>query len=174
MFPATSKPALRSLVVALACSLAVAPALAGKPEGAGGGDKGHGKKDKDHGGGKHGHADKGGKGDKREARVGGYFNDRDRQVARVYYGEHYGGSKSCPPGLAKKNNGCMPPGQARKYTVGQALPSTVVFYPVPAAVVVQLPAPPIGHKYVRVAADILLIAVGSSMVVDAITDLSRL
>ena len=27
---------------------------------------------------------------------------------------------SCPPGLAKKNNGCLPPGQARKrYQVGQ-------------------------------------------------------
>jgi hypothetical protein len=27
---------------------------------------------------------------------------------------------SCPPGLAKKNNGCLPPGQARKiYNVGQ-------------------------------------------------------
>ena len=26
----------------------------------------------------------------------------------------------CPPGLAKKNNGCLPPGQARKmYNVGQ-------------------------------------------------------
>jgi len=27
---------------------------------------------------------------------------------------------SCPPGLAKKNNGCLPPGQAKKlYNVGQ-------------------------------------------------------
>jgi outer membrane protein assembly factor BamB len=27
---------------------------------------------------------------------------------------------SCPPGLAKKNNGCLPPGQAKKiYDVGQ-------------------------------------------------------
>lgn len=27
---------------------------------------------------------------------------------------------SCPPGLTKKNNGCLPPGQARKmYNVGQ-------------------------------------------------------
>ena len=25
-----------------------------------------------------------------------------------------GGSKGCPPGLAKKNNGCLPPGQAKK------------------------------------------------------------
>ena len=26
------------------------------------------------------------------------------------------GPKGCPPGLAKKNNGCLPPGQAKKMT----------------------------------------------------------
>ena len=31
-----------------------------------------------------------------------------------------GGYGGCPPGLAKKNNGCLPPGQAKKmYRVGQ-------------------------------------------------------
>ncbi|GAA4022501.1 hypothetical protein GCM10022280_23940 [Sphingomonas swuensis] len=25
----------------------------------------------------------------------------------------------CPPGLAKKNNGCLPPGQAKKLAIGQ-------------------------------------------------------
>ncbi|WP_205479047.1 hypothetical protein [Sphingomonas arenae] len=34
------------------------------------------------------------------------------------------GYGSCPPGLAKKNNGCLPPGQAKKlYRVGQRYPS---------------------------------------------------
>jgi Ni/Co efflux regulator RcnB len=172
---------IRHLLVALAVGIA-APAFAEKPEWAGGGkDKGskhEGKHDK-HGG---KHKDKQDKQDKhgkrneerREVRVGGYFNERDRQVATVYYGERTSGGKSCPPGLAKKNNGCMPPGQAKKYQVGQPLPSAVVVYPVPNAVLVQLPPPPSGHKYVRVAADILLIAVGTSMVVDAITDLTRL
>ena len=33
------------------------------------------------------------------------------------------GMGGCPPGLAKKNNGCMPPGQARKlYRSGQRFP----------------------------------------------------
>ena len=27
---------------------------------------------------------------------------------------HAGNSKGCPPGLAKKQNGCLPPGQAKK------------------------------------------------------------
>ena len=33
------------------------------------------------------------------------------------------GVGGCPPGLAKKHNGCMPPGQAKKlYNVGQRFP----------------------------------------------------
>ena len=33
------------------------------------------------------------------------------------------GVGGCPPGLAKKNNGCMPPGQAKKlYNIGQRWP----------------------------------------------------
>ena len=33
------------------------------------------------------------------------------------------GVGGCPPGLAKKNNGCLPPGQAKKlYGVGQRFP----------------------------------------------------
>src|SRR5262245_6070279 len=35
------------------------------------------------------------------------------------------GVGGCPPGLAKKNNGCMPPGQAKKlYNVGQRWPGS--------------------------------------------------
>jgi hypothetical protein len=37
------------------------------------------------------------------------------------YDQPYGyGAGGCPPGLAKKHNGCMPPGQAKKmFRVGQ-------------------------------------------------------
>lgn len=157
-------------LVAGLLAMALGPAWADKPEWAGQGkDRHKARKDKDRRGGHGGH------GDRREPRVGRYFDDRDRRVAHGWYDDHYGGGrKGCPPGLAKKNNGCLPPGQARKYAVGRPLPAGVVMYPVPAAIVVQLPPPPHGHKYVRVATDILLIAVGTSMVVDAITDLGRL
>jgi len=39
-------------------------------------------------------------------------------------GTLYGyGAGGCPPGLTKKGNGCMPPGQAKKlYNVGQRFP----------------------------------------------------
>lgn len=35
------------------------------------------------------------------------------------YGYEIGDDGGCPPGLAKKHNGCMPPGQARKLARGQ-------------------------------------------------------
>jgi Ni/Co efflux regulator RcnB len=102
-----------------------------------------------------------------------YFNDKHRGSVAAYYQEEYRGGH-CPPGLAKKHNGCMPPGQAKKqWRVGQPLPAGVVVYDVPPALVVKLGPAPAGQKYVRVAADILLIAVGTSLVVDAVHDLGR-
>jgi hypothetical protein len=36
------------------------------------------------------------------------------------HGAYGAWGNSCPPGLAKKNNGCLPPGQAKKmYNIGQ-------------------------------------------------------
>jgi len=102
-----------------------------------------------------------------------YFGDHQRVVIQDYYAGQFRAGR-CPPGLAKKRNGCMPPGQAKKWAVGHALPRDVVYYDLPPRVVVQLGAPPAGHRYVRVATDILLIAVGTGMVVDAIEDLDRM
>jgi Ni/Co efflux regulator RcnB len=106
-----------------------------------------------------------------QVRVGGYFGDQQRGAARTYYGNEFQAGR-CPPGLAKKKNGCMPPGQAKKYSVGQRLPGNVVYYQVPQQVIYQLGAPPSGYRYVRVASDILLLAIGTGMVVDAIQNLS--
>jgi Ni/Co efflux regulator RcnB len=102
---------------------------------------------------------------------GAYFNDRHREAVRVYYASH--DPKGCPPGLAKKNNGCMPPGQAKKWRIGERLPTTVVVAPVPQVVLVKLPPVPPGYRYVDVTGDILLIAIGSQMVVDGINGLMR-
>jgi Ni/Co efflux regulator RcnB len=102
----------------------------------------------------------------------GHFEDRHRAVVREYYTEQFRGGR-CPPGLAKKKNGCMPPGQAKKWQLGRPLPRDVIYYPVPQPLVLQIGPPPPGHRYVRVASDILLIAIGTGMVVDAIQDLGR-
>lgn len=156
--PGSRHPAL--IVAALAASLAAASACADKPSWAGGNkhERRHeGPKDSDAGAKRH----------------GGHFGERQAVVVREYYGERIR-SGHCPPGLAKKRNGCMPPGQAKKWALGRPLPSGVVYYELPPALVVELGRPPAGYKYVRVAADILMIAVGTSIVVDAIQDLGRL
>jgi Ni/Co efflux regulator RcnB len=110
--------------------------------------------------------------DRDDVRVGQYFNDQQREAVRGYYGQQYGNGRRCPPGLAKKGNGCMPPGQIR-YSVGQPLPRTVTVYQVPQPVIVQLPVAPPGYRYVRVGNDILLVSPQSQMVVDVIAGLLR-
>jgi Ni/Co efflux regulator RcnB len=154
----------QAAALAVALTWAAAPALADKPSWAGGG--------KPESRGNQGGGKSGAQGERSQS-GGSYFGDRQRVVVRDYYTEEFRGGK-CPPGLAKKNNGCMPPGQAKKWNRGRPLPSDVVYYDVPPQLVVRLGQPPAGHKYVRVATDILLIAVGTSMVVDAITDLGRM
>ena len=102
-----------------------------------------------------------------------HFEDRHRTFAREYYSQEFNRGR-CPPGLAKKHNGCMPPGQAKKWTVGRPLPRDVIFYNLEPQLVTHFGPPPSGHRYVRVASDILLIAIGTGMVVDAIQDLGRM
>lgn len=47
-------------------------------------------------------------------------NGHGNPHAYGYYGPVGYGVGGCPPGLAKKHNGCLPPGQAKKlYSVGQ-------------------------------------------------------
>ena len=143
----------RALVFAAAAALAGGSALAKDDNGKG---KGKGNKHKD---------DKTEKHDKVS-----HFGEPQRVVVREYYGEQYKSGR-CPPGLAKKHNGCMPPGQAKKWQVGRPLPRDVVYYEVPSTLVVKIGPPPSGYRYVRVASDILLIAIGTSIVVDAIQNL---
>lgn len=166
----------------LAGMLMTSSALSDKPEWAGGSEKG--KAAREHrdaaGGGEKGqaareHRDRTGPQSRRAGGPdrGGHFRDEHRAAVRGYYEAQFHAGK-CPPGLAKKRNGCMPPGQARKWQIGRPLPHDVVFYDVPPALVVQLGRPPAGYRYVRVASDILLIALGTGMVMDAIQDLGRM
>jgi hypothetical protein len=99
------------------------------------------------------------------------FNDHDRDEVRRYWVDSYGRG-NCPPGLAKKHNGCLPPGQAKKrYIVGQRLPTTVVIQPLPPVLVTRLGPAPRGYEYAVVDGDVVKLAVGTRLVVDAITAL---
>lgn len=160
---------LRSFAAA-ALALAVAagsvsvslPAYADPP----GGHKEKGHRGKDRGGHHHDH----GGGDV-NVTVNFNFNDSDRMAVRDYYGAPHA---HCPPGLAKKGNGCMPPGQAKKWMIGRPLPPDVIYYAVPQPVIMHLQPAPAGYRYVRVAGDILMIAAGTGMVMAAIEDLGRM
>ncbi|MGB9354956.1 MAG: RcnB family protein [Azonexus sp.] len=161
-----STPA-RLAVLALSVLLASTGAIADK------GDKG----DK---GGKHGH------GNKHEQRyddrryddrrndisIQVYFGNNDRRIVNEYYAPEFRAGH-CPPGLAKKGNGCMPPGQAKKWRKGQPLPQGVAYYELPHDLVYRMPPPPPRHRYVRVGSDILLLSIGSGIVVDAMIDIGR-
>jgi Ni/Co efflux regulator RcnB len=100
------------------------------------------------------------------------FSDDSRRIIGDYYAREARAGR-CPPGLAKKHNGCLPPGQAKKWAVGRPLPADLRYHNLPRELLLRLPPPPPQHRYVQIAADILLIAVGTSMVVDAIEDILR-
>lgn len=157
--------------------VAGSPAFADKPEWAGNDNKGksgknvkESKKEKPHGDERR--DDKRDDRDDARGNVRGkaHFSDQHRTVVREYYTNSFRSGR-CPPGLAKKHNGCLPPGQAKKWSMGQPLPRDVIYYNLPQRVLVDLGPPPPRHRYVRVASDILLIAIGTGMVVDAIQDL---
>ncbi len=150
--------------------LAVNPAWADKPEWAGN-KREH---QKERGVDRH---ERGGKPDYKHNRghekQGRHFSDRHRKVAANHYGHYYHKKRECPPGLAKKGNGCVSPGHARRWELHKPLPRDVRYFYVPNSVAVQMGPPPHGYRYVRVGTDILMIAVGTQMVVDAITDIMQ-
>ena len=161
-----NSPPMRPVSVLLALVLCSAGALANKPDG-----DNHGKGNKP----KHSQVEKHKPKhvERVQVPVGGYFGASQRTEVVHYYDQQRKAGR-CPPGLAKKNNGCMPPGQAKKWALGQPLPGAVVLYPVPPAVIIKIGPAPAGHRYVRVANDLLLIAIGTQMVVDAIENLMGL
>jgi len=99
------------------------------------------------------------------------FTDADRRWWRSYWQEQYA-KGHCPPGLAKKRNGCLPPGLAKKrYAVGRPLPHDVVVLEVPPHLLQHLPPPERGYRYGLVDGDLVKLAVGTSLVVDALVGL---
>jgi len=101
------------------------------------------------------------------------FSDPHREAARSYFVTQYGRG-NCPPGLAKKNNGCLPPGQAKKrYVVGQPLPRGIVVAELPKELAVRIGPAPTGYRYGILDGDLVKLAVGTMLVVDAIDGLVR-
>ena len=97
--------------------------------------------------------------------------DRDRDTVRTWYRNEYAAGR-CPPGLAKKNNGCLPPGQAKRmWNMGEPLPRQVAYYPLPRELYAQLTPPPYGYQYVRVDNDILLMMTATRLIAGVLGNL---
>ena len=96
------------------------------------------------------------------------FGSNDHAAIQAYYGRRIG-TGHCPPGLAKKNNGCLPPGQAKRWNVGQALAPGVAWHAVPQELYVRLTPPPYGYRYVYLDGAVLLLNVGTRLVLDAVS-----
>jgi hypothetical protein len=102
-----------------------------------------------------------------------HFSSHERRVVHVYFADEYKHGH-CPPGLAKKHDGCLPPGHAKKhYTIGRVLPPRVVVVPVPVVLAERLGPPPYGWRYAIVDGDLVKLALGTSLVIDAIQGLAE-
>ena len=108
-----------------------------------------------------------------ETQVTVVFTTTQREAARSYFVKEHGRG-NCPPGLAKKHNGCLPPGQAKKrYTVGHPLPHGIAVVDLPGDLSVRIGPPPNGYRYGIVDGDLVKLAIGTMVVVDAIEGLVR-
>jgi hypothetical protein len=68
----------------------------------------------------------------------------------------------------------MPPGLAkRRYHVGHRLPEGVVIAPVPEDLRIRIGVPPVGYVYGIVDGDLVKLAAGTLLVVDALQGLAR-
>ncbi len=152
-------------VLTIACAVATASVDFAQPD-----NKGHGRGNPQGGGPSNAAGHPGGGGPQASISI----SDRDRNEVYAYYRGQYAAG-NCPPGLAKKNNGCMPPGQAKKaWTMNQPLPAGVLYEVLPRDLLGRLSPAPSGYQYVRVANDVLMMAVGTRMIVGALADLGAL
>lgn len=76
------------------------------------------------------------------------------------------GPKGCPPGLAKKAVPCVPPGQAKKWIIGQPLPANTAWYEIRDWDRYGLPEPRDGNRYIMIDSEVLLVAIATGIVLD--------
>lgn len=76
------------------------------------------------------------------------------------------GPKGCPPGLAKKAVPCVPPGNAKRWQIGERLGADVAWYEVTDWDRYGLSEPRDGNRYIRIDDEILLVAIATGLVLD--------
>jgi hypothetical protein len=94
-----------------------------------------------------------------------HLGGSERRIVRDYYRAQ----ANCPPGLAKKNNGCLPPGIAKKrYEIGRPVFDDAIVIELPHDVIVRLPPLSPGYGYRLVDGDLVVVALSTMIVLDAI------
>ncbi len=101
------------------------------------------------------------------------FSSHDRDIIVTYLNNNNVQVKKCPPGLAKKNPLCMPPGQYKKLVVGQPLTSDITWGRLPNGLLAQLPPPPANAYYGMVGNDVLLLSDKTRIILDIISLIAR-
>lgn len=89
-------------------------------------------------------------------------------TAPAFAGNGHGNGNGCPPGLAKKAVPCVPPGQAKKWMLGERLPIRTSWYEVRDWERFGLPEPLDGSRYVRVDNEILRVAIATGIVLEVL------
>lgn len=164
--------------VSILCAVLISPAWADNDK-----NKGHDRDHSDQGGRNHNDNDQdhghGNAAGQRNIAVGPQgqqivIGDHDRDAVHNWYRNEYAAGR-CPPGLAKKNNGCLPPGQAQqRWTMGQPLPPQVPYYPMPQDLRSQLAPPPPGYEYARVDNDVVMMQNGTRLISGLLGNLGSL
>lgn len=98
------------------------------------------------------------------------FQPAEREVIIRYLTRDYGGK--CPPGLAKKHNGCIPPGHQARYRPGIILDNEAEWQEPPVEIIEHLRPAPIHTRYVMVDKNVLLVSEATKKILDAVVLLS--
>jgi Ni/Co efflux regulator RcnB len=105
-------------------------------------------------------------------RLGGFFTDQHKQVAKRSFAQYYAKNKTCPKDMERQGKTCKALVQGHYWAVGQSLQKAVETFPVPDEVKAKLPPAPQGYEYVRAGDDILLMSSGIHLVVDVMQDVA--
>ncbi|HUR89036.1 MAG TPA: hypothetical protein VMZ74_08115 [Ramlibacter sp.] len=103
-------------------------------------------------------------------KLGGFFTEQHKQVAKRSFAQHFAKTKTCPKDMDREGKTCRALVKGHYWAVGQTLQSAVETFPLPDEVKAKLPAAPEGYEYVRAGEDILLMSSKIHLVVDVMQD----
>ena len=103
-------------------------------------------------------------------KLGGFFTEQHKQVAKRSFAQYFAKNKSCPKDMEREGKTCRAQVKGHYWAVGQSLQPAVETFPLPDEVKSRLPAPPDGYEYVRAGEDILLLSSKIHLVVDVMQD----